>query len=260
MDVQKQAPDRDFSGFFREKVNLGSRHDWFSTGNFCGAASLDNWRGAAAMGLIGNSRVAIDALQQIDSPAARFYLGCALWMDGRETEAVEVLAHSPLPEAQRLSAFIAKPVIRILAQTVWEDATFDDPRFQVHRTGIRRTRLNKDGELEPDYRELKEPFLNISRDLPFQPDLYFAHMVEWQYLPYDLADLKCPTFGLTSDLDLHIQNNAPWMGAFDEVITVGSEEWAKARALRPGPTCTYPKLFGIPAGLPALQEHRTAGP
>ena len=207
------------------------------------------------MGLIGNSRVAIDALQQIDSPAARFYLGCALWMDGRETEAVEVLAHSPLPEAQRLSAFIAKPVIHILAQTVWEDATFDDPRFQVHRTGIRRTRLNKDGELEPDYRELKEPFLNIPRDLPFQPDLYFAHMVEWQYLPYDLADLKCPTFGLTSDLDLHIQNNAPWMGAFDEVITVGGEEWAKARALRPGPTSTYPKLFGVPAELPALQEH-----
>jgi len=254
MDASLQATKQNWADCFPSEVALGNCSDWFSLGNYCGAATLDGWQAAAAMGLIGNTSVALDSLQNLRTPEGRFYLGCALWMDGRETEALEVLAQSNLPEAERLAAYIAKPVIRILAQTVWEDATFEDPRFEVHRTGIRRTRLNAKGEVEPDYRELKEPFLRIRRELSFQPDLYFAHMIEWQYLPYDLASLDCPTFGLTSDLDLHIQNNAPWMGAFDEVITVGAEEWAKARALRPGPTCTYPKLFGVPADLPALND------
>ena len=70
-------------------------------------------------------------------------------------------------------------------------------------------------------------------------------MIEWQYLPYDLTELDCPTFGVTSDTDIHIQNNAPWLPAFDQVITLGPEEWAKVRTLRHGPVCTFPKLFGI---------------
>ena len=173
-------------------------------------------------------------------------------MDGQEHEALDVLANSNLEEAIRLCQLIRKPVIQILAQTVWEEDAFQDSKFQVHRTGIHRNRANQDGVLEPDYRKLKEPFLSIQNKLAIQPDLYFAHMIEWQYLPYDLASLNCPTFGLTSDVDLHIQNNLPWMDTFDEVITVGAEEWAKARQLRSGPTSTFPKLFGVPSSMPAL--------
>ncbi|SVA55797.1 uncharacterized protein METZ01_LOCUS108651, partial [marine metagenome] len=248
MDVQSQIPNRDIEVYPLTVAPLGVPNDWFSSGNFCSAASsslVDGLHNSAAMGLIGRVQPAIAGLEKEDSNEARFYLGAALWIEGNELEAVDVLAHSNLAEAKRLLALIRKPQINILAQTVWEDEAFEDDHFRVKRTGIKRTRRNEEGVLAPDNRVLDKPHLSILEDLDYKPDFYFAHMIEWQYLPYDLAKLDCPTFGTTSDFDLHIQNNAPWLPAFDEVITVGSEEWAKVRPLRPGPTCTFPKLFGI---------------
>ena len=118
MDASLQATRQNWADCFPSEVALGNCSDWFRLGNYCGAATLDGWQAAAAMGLIGNTSVALDSLQNLRTPEGRFYLGCALWMDGCETEALEVLAQSNLPEAERLAAYIAKPVIRILAQTV----------------------------------------------------------------------------------------------------------------------------------------------
>jgi tetratricopeptide (TPR) repeat protein len=129
--------------------------------------------------------------------------------------------------------------------SVWAEENFSDPKFRVYNTGVPRPKLGDDGQFVPNTCQIDEPFLSIKGLSPFQPDFFLGHMIEWQYLPYDLTELACPVFGTTSDLDLHIHNNQSWLPAFDEVITVGSEEWAKASSLRQGPSCTYPKLFGI---------------
>ena len=244
--MHSQFPSGESEDYSSPTVPLGN--EGFASGNFCDSArssDAEGWQSAAALGLIGNAPPAIAELEKIDLPEARFHLGATLWIEGKETEATDVLARVELPEARRLLALIQKPHINVLTQTVWEDTAFEDDKFRVHRTGIKRTRINEDNILAADTRVLDEPFLSIRKSLKFQPDFYFAHMIEWQYLPYDLTELDCPTFGATSDLDLHIQNNAPWLPAFDEVVTVGPEEWTKARALRAGPTCTFPKLFGI---------------
>ncbi|MDC0065910.1 hypothetical protein OAK15_05575, partial [Verrucomicrobia bacterium] len=242
MDVQSQFPNRDIEVYPLTVAPLGVPKDWFLSGNFCSAAGsslVDGLHNSAAMGLIGRVQPAIAGLEKEDSDEARFYLGAALWIEGTELEAVDVLTHCNLPQAKRLLALIRKPQINILAQTVWEDEDFEDDHFRVQRIGAERTVSNEETI------DNRKPYLSILEDLDYKPDFYFAHMIEWQYLPYDLHQLNCPTFGTTSDIDLHIQNNAPWVDAFDEVVTVGAEEWAKVRALRTGTTVTYPKLFGV---------------
>ncbi len=248
MDVKSQFPDRDIEIYSYTDASLGTPEDWFTAGNFCGVAGssqVDGQQISAAMGLIGQVHSAVAGLEKENSDEARFYLGAALWIDGNEAEATDVLSHSNLPEAKRLLALIRKPQINVLTQTVWEEDVFEDDHFHVQHAGIKRTRRNSEGLWVPDCRIPEKPFLGIREELTIKPDFYFAHMIEWQYLPYDLTELDCPTFGVTSDTDIHIQNNAPWLPAFDQVITLGPEEWAKVRSLRHGPVCTFPKLFGI---------------
>ena len=248
MDVKGKFPDRDIGVYLPTVASLGMPEDWFASGNYCstaGSSLVDHWQTSAAMGLIGHVQPAIAGLEHEDSDEARFYLGAALWIEGNESEAVDVLAHSNLTEANRLLALIRKPQINVLAQTIWEEDVFEDDRFHLKHAGIKRIRKNSEGQFVSDNRNLDKPYLSILGDLNYKPDFFFAHMIEWQYLPYDLAELDCPTFGVTSDTDIHIQNNAPWLPAFDEVATAGPEEWAKVRPLRPGPTSTFPKLFGI---------------
>ena len=209
MDVQSQIPDRDFGEYPLTAASLGVPEDWFASGNFCSSAGTsfaEGWHSAAAMGLIGQVNAAVAELEKEDSDEARFYLGAALWIDGNTTEATDVLAHSNLPEAKRLVALIRKPQINVLAQTVWEEDVFEDDHFRLQHAGIKRTRQNSEGLWVPDCRPLEKPFLSIREELNIKPDFYFAHMIEWQYLPYDLAELDCPTFGVTSDMDIHIQN------------------------------------------------------
>ncbi len=237
-----------FQGYWPKKADLGESSGWFTNGNYCGTAGLSagpEWEHYAALGLIGHSKPAIAGLQQFDSPQSRFYLGASLWIEGNDTGAVEILNSCALPEANRLINLIKKPQIDVLAMSVWGEKEFSDPKFRVHNTGVPRPKIKSDGSVDVDSCKIDEPILRIKDKTPFEPDLFFAHMIEWQYLPYDLTELACPVFGTTSDLDLHIHNNQTWLPAFDEVITVGSEEWIKASSLRQGPSCTYPKLFGI---------------
>ncbi|MBC8326789.1 MAG: tetratricopeptide repeat protein [Verrucomicrobia subdivision 3 bacterium] len=258
MDVAKQSPPREAGHYSLPPVDLGPAADWFRAGNFCGAAGdqgIAGWRQAAALGLVGRMDLALDALEHEADPEARFYFAASLWMAKREDEAKEVLRESDLPEAAELLRLISKERIEVVAQTVWEDKDFSDDKFSLQRIGLKRTRRDEHGDIVMDCRPVK-PFLSARDAIQGTPDFYFAHMIEWQFLPDDLGDLPCPSFGTTSDLDLHIQNNAPILPAFDEVITVGSEEWAKARALRPGAVCTFPKLFGIDLKcLPILEEN-----
>jgi len=258
MDVAKPFPPREARHYALPPVELGPVADWFQAGNFCGAAGEKGeagWRRAAALGLVGRTDLAIEALTPETDPEARFYLAAALWIAKREDEAAEVLRELDLPEAAELLRLISKDRIEVVAQTIWEDTEFTDDKFSLRRIGLQRTRRDQHGDLVMDCRPVK-PFLKAADSIQGKPDFYFAHMIEWQFLPNDLGELPFPVFGTTSDLDLHIQNNAPWMPAFDEVITVGAEEWAKARALRPGPVCTFPKLFGIDLNcLPVLEEH-----
>ena len=91
--------------------------------------------------------------------------------------------------------------------SVWDQSVFSDPKFNIYNTGVPRTKYNDDGQVDENTTKIDEPFLKIKELAPFKPDFFLGHMIEWQYLPYDLNDLACPTFGTTSDLDLHIHNN-----------------------------------------------------
>ena len=106
MDVQNPIPRQEFGEYAPPAVKLGKPSEWFASGNFCGsAASIVDWQSAAASGLIGNAPPAIGVLEKLDSPEACFYLGAALWIDGKEQEAIDVLAHSNEPAAARLHVF-----------------------------------------------------------------------------------------------------------------------------------------------------------
>ena len=258
MDVAKPSPLREAGHYSLPSVDLGPTADWFRAGNFCGAAGergVADWRQAAALGLVGRMDLALDVLQHETEPEARFYFAAVLWIAKREDEAKEILRELDLPEAVELLRLISKERIEVAAQTVWEDRDFTDDKFSLQRIGLQRTRLDEHGDIVMDCRPVK-PFVSARDAIKGTPDFYFAHMIEWQFLPDDLGDLPCPSFGTTSDLDLHIQNNAPVLPVFDEVITVGAEEWAKTSALRPGPVCTFPKLFGLDLKcLPILEEN-----
>ena len=147
MDVKSQFPDRDIEIYSYTDASLGTPEDWFTTGNFCGVAGssqVDGQQISAAMGLIGQVHSAVAGLEKEDSDEARFYLGAALWIDGNEAEATDVLSHSNLPEAKRLLALIRKPHINVLTQTVWEEDVFEDDHFHVQHAGIKRTRRNSE--------------------------------------------------------------------------------------------------------------------
>ncbi|MAY05564.1 MAG: hypothetical protein CMO72_00005, partial [Verrucomicrobiales bacterium] len=248
MSICKNEKPTVFRGFWPKKPDLGESFRCLKHGNYCAIAGLSNnpnWEHFAALGLIGNNQPAIAGLEKINSPQSRFYLGASLWIEGNDAEAIEILEACALPEATRLKNIIKKPQINVLAMSVWDQSVFSDPKFNIYNTGVPRTKYDDDGQVYESTIKIDEPFLKIKELAPFKPDFFLGHMIEWQYLPYDLNDLACPTFGTTSDLDLHIHNNHTWLPRFDEVITVGSEEWAKANSLRTGPTSTFPKLFGI---------------
>ena len=248
MSICKNEKPAVFEAFWPKKPDLGESFRCLEHGNYCAVAGLSNnpnWEHFAALGLIGNSQPSIAGLEKINSPQSRFYLGASLWIEGNDAEAIEILEACPLPEATRLKNIIKKPQINVLAMSVWDKSVFSDPKFNIYNTGVPRTKYDDDGRTDENTIKIDEPFLKIKKLTPFKPDFFLGHMIEWQYLPYDLNDLACPTFGTTSDLDLHIHNNHTWLPRFDEIITVGSEEWAKANSLRTGPTSTFPKLFGI---------------
>ncbi len=209
--------------------------------------SREDWRLRAAEALIGKTDNAIKELAEIDGPEARFYLGVAHWMAGQDREALAVLRKVDTEHARNLASLIAKPKLRVLAQTDWFPEDITDKKFAVQFMGIRRKELGPRGFGIPTADMPLEAFENITHFANTEPaDFYFAHMVEWELLPRDLPELECPKIAVTSDVDWHAQELYPWLPVFDEVVATGSEERSETLKLDPkGSVSVFPKVFGL---------------
>ena len=231
----------------------------FSSGDYPSVvlhSQSNDWRPAAALALMGHTRRAIAELGRFKDDEARFHLAVAHWMDGNEAAAKPILTELKQHEhAKNLLSLINKPTIRVLAQTEWFENDFQDPKFSIQMAGLSKTKTSENGTLVVNVDTPKEAFEDILKSIAGQPapDFYFSSMIEWHLLPKNLQALPFPTFGVTSDFDLHIQNIHPWLAHFDELITVGSEEWEKVRRLSGRPVSVFPKMFGLPEGLPELK-------
>ena len=232
-------------------------HGTFDTGNFTDAAfsgDAADWRTWAARGLIGLGDGTINPLLRFGTPEARFYAGAAQWIHGRDAEAQRTLAGVDLPEARRLSALLAKPRIEVLAQLPWTrggpqnllTAIERDPKFRVVNVS-----LHPDDAANRAYADVHDFY-----DPASPPDFFVCQMIEWHLVPPNLHELPCPTFGQTSDYDLHIQAVAPWLDRFDRVLVLDGTEWNDVRRLTTAPVCTFPKSFGVPDALPPVPAGR----
>jgi tetratricopeptide (TPR) repeat protein len=234
-----------------------SVNEAFDAGDYTGVALRgppEDWRTLGALALAGLPQRATAALAKAPDPEARFYLGVAHWIAGEDARAKRVLRDVDSAHARRLLALISKPQIQVLAQSIWLPDYFDDPKFVVRRVGVPRTVRNLHGHEVPNPAPPSEPFRRLLPSLQDGPaaDFYFTNMLEWEILPYDLQELPCPTFGVTSDFDIHLQNIYPWLPHFDELITVGTEEQRKVARLSGRPVSVFPKMFPLPAALPAV--------
>ena len=257
MNLSKQNSTLGYENSLPSLNHCARLEDSFTAGDFCKVAESKehSWQKYAALGLIGNSAKAIVGLQTFKEDEAQFYLAVAHWMEGKEKKAIRLLRGINLPHAKNLLSLINKPTIRVLAQTEWFEKDFQDPKFSIQMAGLSKTKTSENGTLVVNVDTPKVAFEDILKSIAGQPapDFYFSNMIEWHLLPKNLQALPFPTFGVTSDFDLHIQNIHPWLPHFDELITVGSEEWEKVRRLSGRPVSVFPKIFGLPEDLPPLK-------
>jgi tetratricopeptide (TPR) repeat protein len=224
---------------------------WFAEGNYVMAARKgdpDEWQTHAAMGLVGKTQEAIEGLSRFDSPDARFYSAVASWIGGDEVLAARTLERIETPHARNLLALIRKPRIRVLTQLPWSSTAGPGPlvgarqdaHFDVQNIGFHPQDL------------LNEPYADVRRFYNPQhpPDFYLCGMVEWHVIPPNLHELPCPTFGATSDYDLHIQTIHPWLKLFDEIVVADEWEHGSLRRLVTAPVATFPKLCSFLGDLP----------
>jgi tetratricopeptide (TPR) repeat protein len=231
----------------------GSMIELFRDGNYAAVAmhgSPDEWETYAAMGLVGKCQEAIEGLNRFDHSEARFYLAVAHWINGDEGKAIPLLEGVSLPHAQNLLALIRKPQIHVLGQLPWNrrppndllTAASEDSKFIVQNISFHPDDLPN------------EPYADIHSfyDPAHPPDFYVCAMVEWHVIPPNLQEIPCPTFGETSDYDVHIQAIYPWLQVFDEVFVTSQTEWEDVRRLVSVPVSTFPKSFGVSDDLPPL--------
>lgn len=202
----------------------------------------DDWRTHAAAGLIGLTEKALAGLAGARAPEARYYRAVALWIGGDDAAALAELRGLEGAAPARLAALIAKPVIRVLAMLpanrhgphVHLTGAAADPRFAVANISTHADDLPL------------RPYAGIAdyADPAGPPDLFVCEMVEWHQIPPDFTALPCPTIGVTSDFDLHIQGLTPWLDAFDALVVNDHTEHAGlAPAVRP-PVHVFPLVFG----------------
>jgi hypothetical protein len=80
---------------------------------------------------------------------------------------------------------------------------------------------------------------------------FLCAMVEWQHPPLNLPSLECPTIGYTSDFDAQILTVAPWLKAFDHILTCDQlVEWRCVRAIKGTSVHTFPLVFAAPPEVP----------
>lgn len=223
----------------------------FQAGNYAQVARWgrqDRWQTFAALGLIGLMEPALAGLERFSGEQARFHEAVALFIGGREREAVLRLEKLHLPHARQLSALIRKPRIRVLGQLPWVRSGPSDflssleknPRFEIINVSF----------ASGDTRN--QPYADVTTffDRRHPPDLYLCKMVEWHYLPPNLQELPCPILGHTGDYDMHIQALQPWLHLFDELVVCDQSEWRAVGGLTPVKVSTFPKAFGVPGDLP----------
>ncbi len=232
-----------------------SMEESFASGNYASVAMNGNpseWQTHAAMGLIGKCREGIEGLAKFPQPEAKFYLAVAHWINGDEEFAARILREIPLPHARNLAALIRKTQIKVLAQLPWtrkaphdlltaaaRDCKFDIQNISFHPQDL----LNEPNADVHQFYSPEDP-----------PDFYVCQMVEWHTLPPNLQELPCPTFGQTSDYDLHIQAVYPWLQVFDEFLVASQTEWQDVRRLVSVPVASFPKSFGVSDRLPPISS------
>lgn len=228
----------------------------FSGGNFAAVAqgkADGSWKYFAALGLIGNTRPALEGLARFGNAEARFYSGVSSWIAGDDDAATKVLEAVDLPQAQRLLELIRSPRIDVLtqcpagsSQSVPDFSAYAEDRFRIKNIttessdGLRHSRVSPGC----DVREF------LGGD--FSPAFYLCREIEWMALPANLHKLECPVFGHTEDYDIHLQAILPQYSLFDSVVTCGSYEWNALSRMLPVPVCTFPKAYGLQNELPDI--------
>jgi len=229
-------------------------NELFQRGNFvaCAMNPSECWERYAAMGLMGLTGPAIEGLSRYVGEEVKFYIGATHWMDGNEKAAMEVLEGCRFLGAEKLLSLIQKPQIDVLTQTpigcssqYVPDLTLSaSKRFRIKNIGPQIGSANT-------WSPLRAPgniFDYISGD--FDPDFYLCREIEWQALPSNLHELKCPVFGHTEDYDIHLQTVFPLFRSFNRIITCGSYEWRDLSRMQSVPIATFPMAYGLPDDLP----------
>ena len=227
----------------------------FAGGDYLSAARhlpSETWQYWASLGLIGHPADAAAALTRFSNPDAAFFSGVASWIAGDDDRARQVLGRCPGAHARRLLELIAQRPITVLAQLPWNRrgawdilTHLKDPAFRLLNISFHADDIQN------------EPYADVGRLIPagVRPDFFAAEMLEWHLIPPNIRALGCPVIGHSSDFDLHIQTVVPWLDVFDELVVLDHVEWRALRRVVGAPVSVFPKVFGVPAELPALIEH-----
>ncbi len=225
----------------------------FAAGDYAGAAMYGDpatFEHHAARALLRGDEASFAALADFDTPDARFHAAAARWIHGDTVRARRELEGNQLPHAQCLARLIARDRIHVLAQLPWLPGAMTDlgGGASADRQLVLRTIGHRTGDVQ------NRPYLDVRRcvDDGFAPDFFVAAMVEWHHVPPDLQALACPLFGHVADHDLHVQTIRPWVELFDELCVTDRTEWLDVQGLGRGTVSSFPKVFGLPAGLPPL--------
>ncbi len=205
------------------------------------------WQTHAALGMLGIVEPALDRLGGFPDARAAFFHAATLWIAGRDSDALDILRRTDLPEASALTALIEKPTITVLGQLPYQrgwpqvlvEGIAADPKFRVANHTYHPDDLPSRPDASVfDWFDPAEP-----------PDFYVCHMLEWHAPPADIHDAPFPIFAHTADTDLHIQLLRRWLPSFDGLFVTDTTEHAMVRRLVPdgGVACT-PSPFGWSGG------------
>lgn len=225
----------------------------FAAGDYAGAArfgAASCWQHHAARALLTGDATAFAALAQWQNDEVRLFTAAAHWIAGDRATALRTCAGSREPRTAALARLLAKPQCHVLAQLPWLPGQPTDLAGGARGTDgiVLRTLGHRRGDVpvhaDFDVRQLLAD--------GFAPDVYVAAMAEWHQLPPNLEALPCPRFAHIADHDLHLQVLQPWLALFDGLCVTDRSEWLDVQGLQAGPVVSFPKVFGVPDGLPPV--------
>lgn len=226
---------------------------YFAQGNYTNAAltsTSDTWLHHAALALIGHPDAAAALEDFQNSEEARFYRGVALWIQGKDDQALSVLHTVDTEHAHRLCTEISKPLIPVLIQSPWglKNAVFYDALSD------RKFRVFGIGPIEGA--KACKPYADVREYYPqsMTPLFFYSIMAEWHALPANLPQASFPSFVRTSDFDMHVQMLLPWLEQCDAILTHCGTEHQQLSPLISRPVFTFPKSFGLTSSLPPFPQ------